>query len=356
MEKNDRLWELLAKQQSGALLPAEQSELQLLLANDPMVAEQQHLLGQLFIKSDTVLRDDNKEQLLDDIMGRIYEAAQIEQQPIPVASRKSKLVLVTGIVLCVFAGSIWGYFAWSSKMVRQSAWHTIVTPAGSISRLTLPDGTLVVLNAGSTLSYPERFNRTKRELRLSGEGFFNVAKAAGVPFVIYTRAMEVRVLGTTFNIRAYPGDQQTETALLSGKVVVIPTGKKDTSITLRPHQKVFVRNTLPVDDHQFTDRDDDEADSTAVMLAPLVADQQDHTIQETAWMDNRLVYNNEKFPLLMKRIERWYGITIVCRNKALLASSFTGNVKQESLERLLRLLQQTQYFEYEIADKQVFIY
>src|SRR5690606_22571909 len=97
---------------------------------------------------------------------------------------------------------------------------TEVSKPGERKSIQLPDGTKVMLNAGSTIHIAADFNATSRQLTLVGEAFFDVVHNAEKPFIIHTGAMDIKVLGTVFNVRAYPGDKTSETSLLKGSVEV----------------------------------------------------------------------------------------------------------------------------------------
>jgi transmembrane sensor len=352
MENKQRLWELMAKQISGTLTREEEVELEDLLQANKEVAQQQQLLEKVSLNSAGKLSTDQKEVLLDRIMGNIAAESTAIGTAEEVPRSGKKLWMATICLLVAMAAGL-GYWGWSGKE-RAVEWSIVQTKPGSKSRITLPDGTLVVLNAGSILSYPNDFGQKKREVKLTGEGYFEVVKMAAHPFIIHTQTIDVKVLGTSFNIRAYADESHTETALISGGVEVIVKDARQQHITLSPHQKLLVSNTITRPEVKQQDTTT-TYNKSLIALERIVTDRKDSTIQETAWIDNKFVYRNESFLQLIKRMERWYGITVICKNQQLLNSSFTGNVQEESLEQLLKVLQQSKHFEYNINAQTVVI-
>lgn len=359
----------MAKRVSGALTEREQAELDGLLTADKEVAQQQQLLEKVSFNSVGKLTPGQKEGMLDRIMGNI--AMDEVTVPVPENARpwRRYLLLAGMCVLLMMITGISGYMTgWlGGRKDSVAEWSTVQTKPGSKSRVTLPDGTLVVLNAGSVLSYPNDFGQKKREVQLTGEGYFDVVKIAEHPFVIHTPTIDVKVLGTTFNVRAYGDESHTEAALISGGIEITVNDERKQRITLSPHQKLLVANAIIKPDmkHQEAIGEKDKGKNGAaaggnskslIVLETIEPDKKDSTIQETAWIDNRFVYRNENFSQLIKRIERWYDIIVECNNQQLLNSPFTGNVQQESLEQLLKVLQQTKHFEYNISARKVVIH
>ena len=113
---------------------------------------------------------------------------------------------------------------------------------GSRTHLTLPDGTMVWLNAGSRLSYGKNYNTATREVNLTGEAFFDVAHNTQKPFLIHTARIDVQVLGTSFNVKSYPTDRTTEATLIRGSIEVSIKDRPSEKIILRPDEKLVVAN------------------------------------------------------------------------------------------------------------------
>lgn len=166
--------------------------------------------------------------------------------------------------------------------------YQLSTPKGGTYRVTLPDGTNVWLNAASALRYPAQFTEDTREVELDGEGYFEVAKDAHRPFLVKSKNQVVRVLGTVFNINAYPDEAQVTTTLVEGAVAVgsqtAITRSSVAFVTLKPGQQAAF--------------EDGRIHVTEV-------DANDYV----AWKDGRFVFYSEPLPLVIKKLERWYDVS-----------------------------------------------
>lgn len=169
-------------------------------------------------------------------------------------------------------------------------WLTLQTPEGGTYRLTLPDGTLVWLNAGSSLRYPAQFSSRERMLELDGEAYFDVVQT-GTPFRVVSEGQSVEVLGTQFNIYAYSGEAMSHTTLLEGSVAVNPRpggvdglGSGNASV-LEPGQQALVQSG------QLSVR--------TVETGTFIA-----------WTEGRFTFDGKPFAQIMQELGRWYGFDI----------------------------------------------
>src|SRR4030095_9403678 len=132
------------------------------------------------------------------------------------------------------------------EVVASEAMSSVATKNGNRTKIVLPDGSQVWLNAGSNLDYNNlNFNKDVREVSLNGEAYFDVAKNAGKPFIIHTKKMDIKVLGTTFNVRSYSDEKITEAALIKGSIEVTLKDRKDQKIILKPNEKIIIPNEEP---------------------------------------------------------------------------------------------------------------
>lgn len=215
--------------------------------------------------------------------------------------------------------------------------HEVSTRLGSKSRIQLPDGTIVWLNAGSRLTYAKDFGVHDRKVELSGEGFFDVVKDASRPFLIHTHALDIRVLGTVFNVRAYPEDEKSETSLLEGKIEVVIKNRPDDKIILSPNEKLVVENAA--DKPGIAMKPDKE--ETLVAINKLKHSLIDSTVSEVQWKDNKLVFDDEKLEDIAIKMERWFAVEIEIRDAELASKRLTGKFENESIEQALEGLAYT---------------
>jgi len=199
------------------------------------------------------------------------------------------------------------------------SFNSVSTPRGGQYRLRLSDGTLVWLNAGSVLKYPVSFGADQRMVSLSGEAYFQVSKDPGHPFQVTTQQQKVRVLGTHFNISAYPEDTETKTTLLEGKVSVGNTNSSVYSI-LEPGEQAL---------------------SSAIHIKrPIVITRID-TTEAVAWKNGYFQFRDESLESVLKKISRWYDVEIqYTGNQVPSGLYFNGTVsKYSNASQVLRKLE-----------------
>lgn len=234
----------------------------------------------------------------------------------------------------------------------------VTTRPGSTSRVELPDGSMVWLNAGSKLTYTKDFGKEIREVTLSGEAYFDVTKMKEKPFIIHTADINIRVLGTAFNVRAYPEDKKTETSLIRGSIEVTINKRPNDKIILSPSEKLVVENDRVV----AREGNVRAVDVPVVSAVPLVAVNKlrysplDSSVEEMAWMDNRLIFRDEPFGELALRMERRYDVKISIGNEELKEIKLNGIFDQESVTQSLEALKEMiPALRYDKRGNQIFI-
>ncbi len=206
--------------------------------------------------------------------------------------------------------------------------------SGKSSDVVLPDGTVVMLNSESTISYHSDVQNQKRIVQLAGEANFKVTKNPHKPFVVSTECFDVEVLGTTFNVKTYESDNEQEVALLEGKVKLTTRHQeKDTTIFLKPNEKAVYDK----------------------LTGKLTVKSTDNKL-ETAWMKGVLMFHTESLLDINKELERKYDVKIKMNCPALENDSFTGVFENKSLVEVLDNLKIHYGFNYSINNKQVLIY
>lgn len=211
----------------------------------------------------------------------------------------------------------------------------VYSPAGMISKLTLPDGSKVILNNNSTLSYPVKFSGNERKIELDGEAFFEIEKDSLKPFLINTEGMDVRVLGTSFNLKAYEADNETILSLKDGIVQAetIRKGEKE-------HIKLVPGEQLVVD-----------------RLAETLERKKVNVNWYTAWIDGKMVYRDETLSRILKDIEQRFDIDVVVQDSSLLKDKYFVSFSHgETVKQMLFLLSYKREWAYTMKnDEQVII-
>ncbi|MDQ6610580.1 MAG: FecR family protein, partial [Bacteroidota bacterium] len=224
----------------------------------------------------------------------------------------------------------------------------VFTRPGSRTKLILPDGSEVWLNAGSRLTYQQPFGDATRSVNLIGEAFFDVVKS-NKPFIIYTGGVQIKVLGTAFNVRSYPNEKKIETSLVRGRVEVTLDKSPEKKYILKPNEKL----TLNTDDEIVGNNHKKLPPPLAVVSNLRYLDST--TIAETSWVENKLVFVDESFDDIAKRMERWYGVTIIFKNDKVKNERLTGVFEKETVWQALEALQLTTSFHFSLRDDTIII-
>ncbi|MEN5231818.1 FecR family protein [Sphingobacterium faecium] len=201
----------------------------------------------------------------------------------------------------------------SAVAETQSAqFATIETPRGGVYDVILPDGTRVKLNAATTLRYPTVFATDKREVRVDGEAYFEVAKRKNQPFIVETKNQQVSVLGTHFNVNTYGNKSEMKTTLVEGKIRVkeLTTGK---DLVLLPGYQ------------------------SCVMEGKLVSRAVDVN-QEMAWIHGRFNFDGKSLYEVMDELSRWYNVDVEYRGEMPDVEFFGGTYRTSKLSTLLNIL------------------
>lgn len=219
----------------------------------------------------------------------------------------------------------------------------IVSPMGSKSQIMLPDGTKVWLNAGSKLRYNAAFSHDNRMIQLEGEAYFDVTKNKQLPFQVSTsNDITIKVLGTAFDLKAYPNEGSIETTLERGSLIVEQNSSgKVTQTILAPKQRaIFIKHSgeLFLSDNEAKILKKDQIKSVDQIKGMVLVSKEIETEEYTAWKDNRLVFRNEPFESLTVKLERWYGVKINIADNRIKAYHFNGTIENETINDVMELI------------------
>lgn len=262
------------------------------------------------------------------------EKKTISLKPLQYWSRIAAIWFVPFVMLC---GSVYFYMNSSSpaeETIPEVSYVQYYAETGKREQVTLPDGSTVWLNSGSTLICPSTFAASQRGVYLIGEGFFNVTKDESHPFVVNTRFLKMQVLGTTFNVSAYPDDTQIRATLETGALKVCLQNDTTISYLLQPdNQLVYTPSTNRVE--RFHVNASDYSD----------------------WRMGGLFFNNIKFEDAMNIIRRTYGVKLHIRTSVYNNQKiYVHYNKNESLENIFHILKiMIPELEYKISGKSVYI-
>lgn len=298
-----------------------------------MVTEAAELIRSIHYQPQAVLSDESYVELFENIV-KADEGTKTND-----SSRSSKeekwysffSVRRVAVFFLVCLGSWTVYSTWpTTEQVAEPAvqWITKTSPKGQKMSIRLKEGTVIYLNSNTTLSYPEDFSDSKREVKLeNGEAFFEVKKETR-PFTVAMSNTEVEVLGTSFNVN-YKNGKVLKVALVEGSVKI-----KDAlgnQLMLAPSEKLEVGEDGQLSKSTFD------------------------VLEVTGWKDKYLVFKNDHFADVVQKLEDWYGVTIEVKGKFPKDWAYSGIYLDESLENTLEGISQTSGINYSIDNKSVTI-
>lgn len=350
-------WNLLAKKIAGEATQQELQELEnLMKLNHDWAYQAEHIQQFWQYKNDGGRQE--SELAFEQHLLRMKESGINFPEPeIPQVNfetnytgRKKRIFFFStaAVVIFLIAGFVWlTSNTKKSLVVSEKNFSEVSSPLGSKTKLVLPDSTIVWLNAGSKLTYNEHFGATNRNTTLTGEAFFDVKKSA-VPFIIHANTVQIKVLGTAFNVRAYPDEKTTETSLIRGRVEITLDKKPERQFILEPNEKLIVSNKP------------DEIKTKIQNNDPLVVLKQltrtvDSTIVETSWVHNELIFQDEDFHEIAMKMEKWYGVAIEFKDEKIANERLTGTFTTETIGEALAALQVSTKFHYSIKGNLVTI-
>jgi len=335
--EEERFTELLAKKLSGEITPDEFAGFNRLIAGNTSFQKEYESVRSYWMQDDEPY--DNMVGILEKIKQRAgitdtdENTASIIEIQRPKKNRLWLRIAAAAIALIVLSASF--YFFRINNPVRLAE---LKTKNGSIAKIRLADGTLVTLNALSTLSYPKTFNGKTREVFLSGEAFFDVAKDHSHPFIVHTNQSDIQVLGTAFDIKSYKNDPQFEATLFRGSIQATLKDNPAIKVILKPTDKLLIQHT------------------SYSLTKETYFDNSNTLNIETAWMNNKLVFKNEPFEQLANSLERKYGNNIIFKNDVLKSIKFTGEFEKEDINQILLSLKIVTRFNYKISGNNIYIF
>jgi len=239
-----------------------------------------------------------------------------------------KAAAILLLPLMVAGGLIYNYLNNTDKVAPdQQVSSTIYAPLGSRVSFNLPDGSTGMLNSGSKLTYSLPFN-SNRQVKLEGEAWFEVTRDEEYPFEISSGNSSVKVLGTSFNLSAYPAENYVEVVLQQGKVEFLDNCI-DEKITILPSERLICQNGN-------------------------ISKSATDPTKYNAWTEGKLVFREDPMAEVARRIERWYNVKITLADKELEKYSFRGTFEDDKLDEVLRLLSMTSPIRYKITPRKLF--
>jgi transmembrane sensor len=339
--QNERLLELMSRSLSGEASPEELQELDAILAADAKAMARYRTLQQFWNEHDAVSPatvEDALHRLLNQLqLQPSLQETTLQHDKAPVRRLHRRWTFWAAAVAVLFIGTS---VYW---LVKSNSEHTLASrlvekqnARGTKSIIELTDGSKIWLNADSKIKYPEIFSGNTREVHLEGEAFFDVAPNPDQPFIIHLANGTVRVLGTSFNIRAYNNEKIVETSVATGKVAFIPKyldkKQKPDTIFITPNKKV--RYLL-------------EEDTADILPA--------QPQEDRAWTEGKLIFKAQTLEEIAIELERHFGKKAIFLDEAPKSYRLTGSFENNGLDEIMYYLSKTKEFSYKITQSELLI-
>ena len=352
------LLQLVNKLNEGTITPGELKELhEILKQNDNSLIE---IMDEEWKKGSGKAVEFDSLQQFQKLENRLNIKSRFYKQSITLISLiKYAAVLIMGFLLAwVVISNKPEYF---NNEPAQNEYTTVKVANGSKSIIDLPDGSTVHLNSGSQISYPQKFGKDYRTVILKGEGYFEVKENHKIPFYVETEQIIIKVLGTSFNVKSYPDEDITETALITGKVEIyqnnkdkLPDKSAHRLAVLNPSEIAIIsKNEIKVS----KTGEENKAEIVDKSVQPEVIVEKSQVPESySEWRNDILVFNNEQFNGIVKKLERWYNVAIELKYEQLSPIRFSGKFDRESIEDVLNALKLIESFDFEINKNKIIIF
>jgi ferric-dicitrate binding protein FerR (iron transport regulator) len=372
-----RFWSLLSKKLSNEITAEELAELHFILLKNPELQHRADMLSEMWQQKtenncleneavymrhimkhkDEFFVEENPVETNGDV--RIAESNPGFSQNIFPKKRVTVFALMAFIILTT--GAIYLFTQKeSTDLPTEQSISSVVTKNGNRTKIVLPDGSQVWLNAGSNLDYNNSvFNKDLREVTLNGEAYFDVTKNADKPFIIHTKKMDIKVTGTTFNVRSYNDEKIAEASLIRGSIEVTLKDRKDQKIILKPNEKISIATQetgTPASKTEKTKAAKNTKPIPQIVVKELKPNPVYNIIPEIAWTQNKLFFEDESLENIALMMERWFGKKVVVTNASLKNLHYYGNFENETIEEVLSYLKLSRSFNFKIEHDSVMIY
>jgi transmembrane sensor len=252
---------------------------------------------------------------------------------------KNNFSKIAALVIIIFVlGAVFTWvFIKPTGYYNQTSMIKVVSPMGNKAMTMLPDGTKIWLNAGSTIEYSLSDKKQMREVFLTGEAYFEVAKNPHKPFIVNAGVIIIKAYGTIFNVKAYPEERAVEATLVEGSISVEVQNKPENKIMLKPNEQVFY--------YKPTSERSEKLLITKGIDPELF----------TSWINDRLQISGETLESLAVKLERKYGMEIHFEDNSLKDLRFTGIIENETVEQVLELIKISSSVNYKIHNREIWL-
>ena len=264
-------------------------------------------------------------------------------------------------VAAIFILGFFTYWFFSDKpkisISGASTNNVIETPRGSRATIQLPDGSRVILNAESKLTYPQQFKDWERKVSLEGEAFFEIKEDNKKQFLVKTEDITVKVFGTSFNVKSYPNENTTETTLIEGSISIYKNSLNADGflkeLKMEPNQRIVLYKE-PKKSSPSKSLNKKEI-TLPKRKAKLVLSKHIDTDRFISWREGQLKIESESMNKLAQTLERRYDVKIHFKDEEIKQFRFSGTFKNETIEQVLAAIKLAAPIEYQMEDRDIWI-
>ena len=309
---------LITKYFEGEITAAERKLLFSMIQTDEKLRKDFSSVQNLYALSSWLPNENDEFEAVDKLAAFKHTHCRKKRYPIHILKHAAGYAAA----ICITILSTWMVMNDREPAEEMVTYEEFTTPSGQRAMVKLHDGTTVWLNARSTLRYPNHFAREERKVELDGEAFFDVEHNEHKPFVVSTEKLDIKVLGTKFNVFAYKGREEFNTALLEGSVKVYERMNEEKALFMNPNECVELK------DNKLVKR---PMGNTDFLL----------------WKEGIYAFDDVPFEDRIKKFELYYDIVITVNNSKLMKYKFSGKFRQrDGVESALRTLRKVYYFTY----------
>ena len=309
---------LITKYFEGEITAAERKLLFSMIQTDEKLRKDFSSVQNLYALSSWLPNENDEFEAVDKLAAFKHTHCRKKRYPIHILNHAAGYAAA----ICITILSTWMVMNDRESAEEMVTYEEFTTPSGQRAMVKLHDGTTVWLNDRSTLRYPNHFAREERKVELDGEAFFDVEHNEHKPFVVSTEKLDIKVLGTKFNVFAYKGREEFNTALLEGSVKVYERMNEEKALFMNPNECVELK------DNKLVKR---PMGNTDFLL----------------WKEGIYAFDDVPFEDIIKKFELYYDIVITVNNSKLMKYKFSGKFRQrDGVESALRTLRKVYYFTY----------
>ncbi len=265
------------------------------------------------------------------LLYQIHHKIHLEEKSLKQSNIRKLVLTISKIAVVMIIGIGLGLFIQNYKK-EAPVYYTSIAPKGSVSQMLLPDNTMVYLNSGSEIKYSIDGKNGNREVFLKGEAWFQVTKNKQKPFIVHTPFYNINILGTEFNVKAYPEDNEITTTLEKGSV----------QITSTEHFKIQSNQVLKPGEQLIYNKVNRSIEIKAVK-----------TKFYTSWKESKLIFIDMELKDLLVLLERKYGVDIEVEDDSILELHYDGTLKNETIIEVMEILKHSLPIDYKIEDQKL---